>query len=92
MYRMLDPALYGFVHIDQVSKSVTSPYIRIPKMSALYHISPRRSSYFLRPRHQNIQICKTDGVKPQLLAATLNNCAVLRCVFWASPTKRTTPE
>lgn len=71
MYRMLDPALYGFVHIDQVSKKVTSLYIRIPKMSALYHISPRRSSYFLRPRHQNIQICKTDGVKPQLLAATL---------------------
>lgn len=71
MYRMLDPALYGFVHIDQVSKKVTSPYIRIPKMSVLYHISPRRSSYFLRPRHQNIQICKTDGVKPQLLAATL---------------------
>lgn len=49
MYRMLDPALYGFVHIDQVSKKVTSPYIRIPKMSALYHTSPRRSHTFCVP-------------------------------------------
>ena len=41
--RMLDPAMYGLAHIDRVSKKVTSPYIRIPKMSALYHTSPRRS-------------------------------------------------